>query len=111
MFPQEGLMEDQIVGEGSRRQVMTCGFWGHLLLVAESLLMMLPASLRFLEGGGIFQALMVSCWLGCQFIPRISGVRKLISEGFLFFPQNWAAFCCSVGVQEALFLFTFYWVG
>lgn len=104
-------MEDQIVGEGSRRQVMTRGFWGHMLLVAESLLMMLPANLRFLEGGGISQALKVSCWLGCQFIPCISGVRRLISEGFLFFPQNWAAFCCFVGVQKALFLFTLCWVG
>lgn len=104
-------MEDQIVGEGSRRQVMTRGFWGHMLLVAESLLMMLPANLRFLEGGGISQALKVSCWLGCQFIPCISGVRRLISEGFLFFPQKWAAFCCFVGVQKALFLFTLCWVG
>lgn len=97
-------MEDQTVGEGTPRQVMACGSWGHMLIVAESLLMMLPASHRFLEGGGVSQALMVSCWLGCQFIPGTSGVRKLISEEFLFFPQNWAAFCCFVGVQETLFL-------
>lgn len=111
MFPQEGLMEDQTVGEGTPRQVMACGFWGHMLIVAESLLMMLPASLRFLEGGGISQAVMASCWLGCQFIPCTSGVRKLISEEFLFFPQNWAASVVLLESRKHCSWFTFYWVG
>ena len=104
-------MEDQTVGEGTPRQVMACGFWGHMLIVAESLLMMLPASLRFLEGGGISPAVMASCWVGCQFIPCTSGVRKLISEEFLFFPQNWAASVVLLESRKHCSWFTFYWVG